>query len=60
MKSLFSFDGKVAVITGAAQGVGAATANVLAKQGARVAMVDYDMPALRDLHDDEARFTPLL
>lgn len=47
MKSLFSFDGKVAVITGAAQGVGAATANVLAKQGARVAMVDYDMPALR-------------
>lgn len=34
------FEGKVAIVTGAAQGIGAATARLLARQGAAVAVVD--------------------
>ncbi len=34
------FDGKVAVVTGSAQGIGEAVASGLAKEGARVALVD--------------------
>jgi NAD(P)-dependent dehydrogenase (short-subunit alcohol dehydrogenase family) len=37
---LFRLDGKVAIVTGAARGLGAATANILAQRGARVAAVD--------------------
>ncbi|MCC1491513.1 SDR family NAD(P)-dependent oxidoreductase [Cognatishimia sp. F0-27] len=35
-------DGLVAVVTGAASGLGAATARRLAREGARVAILDYD------------------
>jgi len=41
-KNLFRLDGQVAVVTGAAKGVGAATARVLSSLGARVAAVDSD------------------
>ena len=46
METLFRLDGQVAVVTGAANGVGAATARVLALQGARVAAVDFDERSL--------------
>lgn len=38
-------DGKVGIITGAASGIGAATARVLAREGARLVLTDLDDPA---------------
>jgi 2-keto-3-deoxy-L-fuconate dehydrogenase len=36
------FDGMVALVTGGASGIGAATAELLAERGARVAVLDRD------------------
>ena len=41
-----SFDGKTVLVTGAAKGIGLATARHMARAGARVAMIDRDGDAL--------------
>jgi len=42
------FDGKTALITGGAKGIGAATAKLLAAEGARVVVADFDESAAEE------------
>jgi NAD(P)-dependent dehydrogenase (short-subunit alcohol dehydrogenase family) len=46
-QGLFALDGKVAVVTGASRGIGAAIAGALARAGARVALVGRDENSLQ-------------
>ena len=47
-----SVKGSVVIITGAASGMGRATAHVFADQGARLALVDVNVEALQDVVDE--------
>jgi NAD(P)-dependent dehydrogenase (short-subunit alcohol dehydrogenase family) len=46
-----SFDGKVALVTGASAGMGLATAHAFAEAGAAVALADINEPATREAAD---------
>ena len=49
------FQDKIAVITGAASGIGAATAELFAREGARVVLADVDEEALKKVADEISR-----
>jgi len=49
---MFRLDKKVAIVTGAARGMGAATAIMLANQGAKVALVDVDGETMKGVTEE--------
>lgn len=51
---MFRLDGRVAIVTGASRGIGRSIAAVLAKAGARVALVARDGDRLRQVADEIA------
>ena len=59
MGSVFRLDGQVAVVTGAANGIGLATAKMLSEAGARVGLLDLNIEqaqaAVNDLGADPAQ-----
>ena len=46
-----ALQGKVAVITGAASGIGLATAERFAREGAKLALLDLAAPTVNDAHN---------
>ena len=48
-------DGRVAIVTGGAQGIGGATARRLAEEGARVLIADIDASTARGERGEDTR-----
>lgn len=46
-----TLDGKVAIVTGAARGIGAATARILVREGAKVVLGDVNDDGLQKIVD---------
>jgi 3-oxoacyl-[acyl-carrier protein] reductase len=55
MEEPFALGGRVALVTGAGRGIGAATARTLARAGAHVALVDKDSAGVTRTAEDIAR-----
>ena len=53
---MMRLEGKVAIVTGAASGIGRATTELFAAEGARVLAVDLNEPAGRELAGDSVAF----
>lgn len=58
MRAMGRVDGKIAMVTGAAQGLGAATAAMLAAEGARVALTDVNLAGAAQVADGINRAHP--
>ena len=58
-RTLDRLAGKVAVVTGAASGIGEATARLFAAEGATVIAVDLPGSAIREVHAGAARIVPV-
>ena len=50
--SIFSLEGRRAIVTGAARGIGAAIARAFARSGVSVAVADLDLPAAQALAEE--------
>ena len=59
MTSLNRLAHKVAIVTGAASGIGSATARLFADEGATVIAVDRPGSAIATVHADQPRIVPL-
>lgn len=58
MTGMGRVDDKIALVTGAAQGLGAAVARMLAREGARVALTDINVEGARSVAEDINRDRP--